>query len=82
MSEFLFIPSRSANAGRIRVNMNDIPRLFSEGLEEPPASAAFPWQSLRQRFAAVVAAAIGGANLELNPIPVPVRVSTDRDGPV
>ena len=79
MSEFLFIPSRSANGGRIRVNMNDIPRLFSEGLEEPPAPAAFPWQSLRQRFAAVFAAAINGASLELNPIRVPVRLTPDRD---
>jgi hypothetical protein len=76
MSKFLFIPSQSANGERIRVNMNDIPRLFSEGLEEPPAPAAFPWQSLRQRFATVFAAAINGANLDLTPLPV--RMSPDR----
>jgi hypothetical protein len=79
MSEFLFIPSESANGERIRVRLNDIPQLFSEGLEEPPAPAAsFPWQSLRQRFATVFAAALRDISLSLNLNPVPVRVPSNR----
>ncbi len=81
MSEFLFIPSQSANGERVRVRLNDIPQLFSEGLEEPQAPAAsFPWQSLRQRFATVFAAALRDISLDLNP--VPVRVPTNRNRPV
>jgi hypothetical protein len=65
MSEFLFISTGAANGQRSRVRIGDIPGLFSEGLEETPAPAAFPWQSLWQRFAGAFAGAAGSINLPL-----------------
>ncbi len=65
MSEFLFIASLAANGGRVRVHMNDIPRLFSEGAEEPPAPPAFQWQSLWQKLAAAFTEPVGQVKLKL-----------------
>jgi hypothetical protein len=62
MTEFLFIPSQSANGGWLRVRMNDLPRLFSEGLEEPEARQPNAWERLRK----TVTAAIGSVHLKLD----------------
>jgi hypothetical protein len=59
MTEFLFIPTPSATGGRIRVRLNDIPRLFSEGLEEPIRPEASAWQNRWQKFMVGVPLAVG-----------------------
>jgi hypothetical protein len=58
MTEFLFIPMQSANGGRTRVRLNDIPRLFSEGLDEPAHAEASAWQNRWQKFMASVPVAV------------------------
>jgi len=66
MSEFLFISTGAANGQRSRVRIADIPGLFSEGLEEPPAPAAYyPWQSLWQRIASAFAGTAVSISLAL-----------------
>jgi hypothetical protein len=59
MTDFLFIPTQSANGGRIRVRFNDLPRLFAEGIEEPAIRAP----SARERLRKTVSAAVGGMDL-------------------
>jgi len=54
MTAFLFIPAQSANGGKIRVRLNDLPRLFAEGLDEPAAPAPDVWQSLLRNVAATL----------------------------
>ncbi len=51
MSDYLFIPRASANGRAARVSLNDIPRLFSEGVEET-ALPSVAWQSLWQSLRA------------------------------
>jgi hypothetical protein len=47
MSDFLLIRTASAPGRASRVGLNDIPRLFSEGVEEA-AVPSVAWQSLWQ----------------------------------
>ncbi len=47
MSDFLLIRTASAHGRTNRVGLNDIPRLFSEGVEEA-AVPGVAWQSLWQ----------------------------------
>jgi hypothetical protein len=66
MPDFLFIPSPSANGGRIRFGLNDIPRLFSDGLDEPSALTPLStWQSLWQAFSACADATFAALDLKL-----------------
>jgi hypothetical protein len=61
MTGFLFIPTQSANGGRIRVRLNDLPRLFAEGIEEPEVRQPKAWERVRE----TVTATIGSINLKL-----------------
>jgi hypothetical protein len=61
MTDFLFIPSQSANGGRFRVRLNDLPRLFAEGIEEPVPRQPNSWERLQK----IGTAAIGSIHLKL-----------------
>ncbi len=53
MSDYLFVPSHSANGQRKRIQIANFAQLFSEGLEEEPAAPPLPvkrfWAALAEQ---------------------------------
>ncbi len=50
MRDSLFLPFKAADGQRRYVALNDIPGLFSEGLEEPEPEVQKTWQSAWQKL--------------------------------